>query len=216
MRYVGAAAWLAMVVLASGCSKNEKLPYGIDLLDRLDVGGVRAVEISPPEAEATYEHGQVTTGRSPYLLVGQADGYRAAFVIRFAALPDSAVIERATLWLSPASYRGETAQVALLVQQVTAAWDEETITWANFAGGGGPQVGQGSIVTGDSNRIGLSLDPSIVQAWVDSSVANDGLHVSGLGPALVEFHSRQATDTTRLPKLCAQRGGGHDLCCARR
>ncbi|MDZ7412587.1 MAG: DNRLRE domain-containing protein [candidate division KSB1 bacterium] len=201
MRHLCAAIGVAMVVFAIGCTRNEKLPYGIALLDRVDVGGVKQVEISPPVAEATYERGGVTTGKSPFLLVGQAEGYRTAFVVRFAALPDSSVVDRATLWLSPASYRGEPGQVELSVHQVVAGWGEESVTWDSLVGTNGPQVGWGTVVAGDSLRVGLSIDPALVQAWIDSTAPNYGLYVTGTGQTIVEFHSRQATDTTRYPKL---------------
>jgi hypothetical protein len=97
MRSALVAVGMVWLVVAIGCSKNERLPYGLGVVDRVDVGGVRAIEITPPVGEATYERDQVTTGKSPLLMVGEADGYRAAFVIRFTALPESSVVDRAVL-----------------------------------------------------------------------------------------------------------------------
>ncbi len=201
MRNVWALAGLTVLAMAIACSKNEKLPYGVGLVDRTNVGEVKAVEITPPVGEATYERGQVTTGKSPFLMAGQADGYRAAFLIRFASLPDRAVVDRATLWLSPASYRGVPAPITLTVHQVTEAWSEDSVTWGNFRGGDGPQVGSAGLLAGDTLRIGIPIEPSLVTGWIDSSVANYGLYVAASGAALQEFHSRQATDTTCYPKL---------------
>ncbi|MCR4438905.1 MAG: DNRLRE domain-containing protein [candidate division KSB1 bacterium] len=212
MRYSWAAPGLVLLALTVGCSKNEKLPYGLGLVDRIDTGSVKVVEIAPPVAEASYERGRVTTGKSPYLLAGEADGYRAAIVIRFSALPDSSVVDGATLWLSPASYRGIPAPLALSAQQVTAAWSEDSVTWANFTGDGGPQVGWASMLAGDSVRVGIPIEPWLVGGWIDSSLANYGLYITVSGPALQEFHSSQATDTTRYPRLeiSYMRKGGAD------
>lgn len=201
MRYSWAAPGLFLLALAVGCSKNEKLPYGVGLVDRIHIGSVKTVEIAPPVAEVSYERGRVTTGKSPYLLAGEAEGYRAAILIRFAPLPDSSVVDRATLWLSPASYRGVPAPLALTAQQVTAAWSEEAVTWANFTGDGGPQVGWASMLAGDSVRVAIPMEPWLVEGWIDGSVANYGLYITVSGPALQEFHSLQGTDTTRCPRL---------------
>lgn len=201
MRNVWALAGLTVLAMAIACSRNDKLPYGVGLVDRTKVGEVKAVEISPPVEEATYQRGQVTTGKSPFLLAGEADGYRAALVIRFASLPDSAAVDRATLWLSPAAYRGAPAPITLTVHQVTEAWNEDSVRWENFRGGEGLQVGSASMVAGDTARIGIPIESSLVTGWIDSSVANYGLYVAASGAALQEFHSRQATDTTRYPKL---------------
>jgi hypothetical protein len=88
-----------------------------------------------------------------------------------------------------------------MVRQCTAAWSEDSLTWENFRGTGGPQVGWASVAAGDSVRLAIPIEPSLVNGWIDSSIANYGLYVTASGAALQEFHSRQATDTTRYPRL---------------
>jgi hypothetical protein len=85
-----------------------------------------------------------------------------------ADIPAGSVIDSATF--SIAAFSG--AGVHVNVHRITAAWDENTVTWNNFAGAYDPA----SIATFLGSPGWCTADVTgLVQGWVDGSVPNHGI-----------------------------------------
>ncbi|XYH97770.1 DNRLRE domain-containing protein [Sorangium sp. So ce1128] len=138
-------------------------------------------------------------GDAPHLL-GAAGPGAARALVRFdlSSLPEGVDIESAAVTLDPA---GRNGAGAVDVHRITSGWDEDTVTWASFAGAFDPSP----VASSDGGLCGtgpVALDlTSLTQAWVDGALPNHGvlLEPSSTGPA--RLWSSEASLAKHRPAL---------------
>lgn len=93
------------------------------------------------------------------------------------------------------------AEVTLDFYNLSASWDEATLTWNNKPATSGSSIASKAFTTSDSGWASIDIT-NCVQQWVNSSVDNNGLmFASPISlEAKVELYSKEITNTSK-PKL---------------
>lgn len=192
-----------------GCNNSTPVNLSPDLTDSTVVGTPKFAVLGPPQNSDTRARSVNTGGTSPFLYVGEADGKRVSFLIRFIFTnfpqPDSLTIDAAELILRQGKPIGSSnGSFTATAHRVTANWLENEVTFESFAGAFDAAIlGSTTITAADSDTVVIPIDASLVQVWADtsdSSFANLGIYVQGQGASfLKQLNSRNAE--TALPRL---------------
>ena len=164
---------------------------------------VVAVEAIPPDDASVSEASpSVRFGAKEELTVGGADGFRSYLRFDLSVLPEGVTgdqITKATLkvFLGRVTRRG-----GLDVAEVTGAWNERTITFAN-APDPGSLLSSRTVLPRDRNDYILVDVTALVRSWVDGDAPNHGVVLLPHdGTTLdVGFDSKEAKGTGHHPLL---------------
>jgi len=127
-------------------------------------------------------HGQPTANYGSYNYVS-AGGYdvdsmaRAYLQFDLSPIPSTAVVTDADLYLWYYRFYAGSTAMTVDAYQVTASWDENTMTWDTKAPYNGAIV-QGSAwvpANPTDNFIDWDLRNELVQGWIDGSITNYGI-----------------------------------------
>jgi hypothetical protein len=133
-------------------------------------------------------------------------------LLRFdvSAVPVSATVEHVELHLVTADDPQDGTNIECSLHQVMEPWAEFTATWDlasvgtpwSASGCGSPScsgtASLGSFVPAQySTPYTVTIDPAIVQGWVDGSVPNYGLLIANPGTDMTTFVSSESTDGQR-------------------
>lgn len=194
---------------AIGCNNSTPVNLNPDLTDSTVVGTPKFSILGPPQLSDTRARIVNTGGTSPFLYVGEADGKRASFLIRFIFTnfpqPDSLTVNAAELVLRQGKpIGGGNGSFTATAHRATANWIENQVTSETFAGAFDAAIlGSTTITAADSDTVVIPIDASLVQVWADtsdSSFANFGIYVQAQGATfLKQVNSRNAE--TALPRL---------------
>lgn len=201
-------------VLVSACTRNENNPIGTDLAEDDWYGDGPFIDTLYVENEMSAKLSE-GTGASPFLLVGEDEGLISRAIVKTALLPAADSILTASLELKVHALYG-TGDISISVFPLTeqdwveaeASWDlasgketEDPVPWGAPGGDYDPSTLLGQAVVTESlvdSTLVVELDPSIVTAWLDSTVDNAGLLLvaegEGMSPGIVEFRSRQSVN----------------------
>jgi len=205
-----------LTVLLGACTRNDKNPIGTDLPDDDWYGNGPFVDTLFVEDEMTARLFE-SAGASPFLLVGEHEGLISRAVVKASILPAADSVLTASLELRVYELQGA-GQITISVfpmtepgwEEAEASWDlasgtelEDPVEWAAPGGDYDASTLLGQTVVTESltdSTLVLELDPSIVTAWMDSTVENSGLMLiaegEGMSPGLVAFRSRQSANVS--------------------
>lgn len=91
--------------------------------------------------------------------------------------------------------------VDLSIRPVGAAWNEATVTWANFSNNLGSPVGGGTVTSAGNasgSHVLFTLPQALVQRWIDVPTSNHGLIIQATGGRTMLFASREYRPTGGL------------------
>lgn len=199
---------LIFVVACGG----DKSIQGIDLADQQDKGSFGKATLDSTEFEETFRKGIPNTGQSPFLFLGTVDAMSSQILVRFDPLPDSIVVDSATLLLHTDAYYGDDlADFKAVAYQVASdtSWNEQTVSLENFDPRSrvGP-VGEATVIAPVGNllredlQVAIDVDPALINSWIDTtdSVKNEGFLIDFSSSRYInEFYSREST--TGRPEL---------------
>jgi len=187
------------------CARNAKNPFGIDVLQRPDMGQERLLVLNGAVRDTSFWL-EINTGRSSKLSLGSFAEFTAFFAIQFddlKDLPQGSVVERADLILHPLGILGDTLSPPFEAHllQMLQDWEEDSVLWDQMEAGYAsdplstilihPTVGQPDT---------LPLPPGLVRDWIDTTRANYGLLLAfDEAPFVKIFYSRE--NRYRYPQL---------------
>ncbi|MFQ5486718.1 MAG: DNRLRE domain-containing protein, partial [Desulfobacterales bacterium] len=194
-----AAFYMSCIVFwATMQSCTEKTPTMVfdEFTDSTTVGAAKFLVIPKPEFTDT-DAVTINTGISPFLYLGQADGKRVSFVIKFSGLPDSLAITKAKLVLKASAFFGTPGgMLTASVHEIKKSWQESDLTAGSMDSDFFDPVSLGNLTfaASDSDTVTISFDAELVRKWValpDSE--NFGILVRPDGAfALQQFNSSEA------------------------
>jgi hypothetical protein len=206
---------LVMVVL--GCARNQENPVGVSLPDDDWFGQGPFLDTLILE-ESLSVRVEESAGAAPFLLAGSEDGLVSRALVRFSSLPaaDSVIVARLEVTLDDLIGTEElTLDVFLLTN---AEWEESQVTWELRSGsededsvfwespGGdfddsGPLASFSVTSTSIDSTLEVEIDPSLINAWIDSTTENAGLIIVPrfLDAGIAEFRSRQSPSDEENP-----------------
>lgn len=91
--------------------------------------------------------------------------------------------------------------VDLSIRPVGAAWNEASVTWANFSNNLGAPVGGGTVTSAGNasgSHVLFSLPQALVQQWIDMPSSNHGLIIQATSGRTMIFASREYRPTGGL------------------
>jgi hypothetical protein len=136
----------------------------------------------------------VSFGKTAMLSVDYGDGcaYQALLKPSLAAIPEGALVSKATLTLSCSNDGG-----AIAASYVSDAWDEDTVRWHDR-----PDVGSafGELMCADDGPVTLDLT-AVVAAWVSGEHAAYGVYLRTEEQDGTDFASSQASNADERPSL---------------
>ncbi|MCC6443791.1 MAG: DNRLRE domain-containing protein [Armatimonadetes bacterium] len=109
---------------------------------------------------------------------------------------------------------GQSNSVTVSAYNITASWQEGTVTWNNAPASDSTAQGSATVSSGDVNTWKSWSLQSLAQGWVNGSVTNYGVKLQasgGTAPNNASFYSSNYTgDTSKRPKLVVTytSGGG--------
>jgi hypothetical protein len=190
-----------LCLLLLNCTTDKSLPSGYDLLERDFKGEVRILDIRPSET-AIYRQ-TAPAGRRATLLLGNNGGVHSFFLIRFFDLSaiDTATVESASIVLNQVHQYGDGEEVSVAVYPMTDSWVEYSVIWEDVESlyeatreVGAFKIGVRDTTAFDSVQIKVDIDPEIVNEWIRSQEANNGLlFMAGAGDYMAGYYSSEAT-----------------------
>lgn len=204
-------------LILSGCAQKDS-SVGSDLAPGLN-------EIYPQEmildpTASNYYQGATTTGSSPYLYLGQTQGYQADALLKFnpyTALPDSYAVDSLVvkLYLDSVITEGSfPLDVSVLFVNRSQTWSEIGVTWDNLDSLqlGDPVASfQVPVSPADSDSVSFTLPApdSLLRAWEWAGSGEKTLHYNnGLylqsdktWDHMVRFASAENVTVSRRPRL---------------
>ncbi|MFQ5705849.1 MAG: DNRLRE domain-containing protein [bacterium] len=199
-----------MPILSNACSGDSPIE-GFDLTDVTDRGEIRNTVLDTLQLEMSFDNELAPTGHAVLLSLGAFDNVTTKILLRFATLPDSLVISSAKVILHPHAVIGRSkGSFTATARQVTTDWDESTVTSESFDESQATTVvGMAEIfstignATSKDSSVVIPIDPALVNAWIDSSVANQGILIDFSRELFIEeFFSKD--NSTQRPQLQLQ------------
>jgi hypothetical protein len=205
-----------LLLFITGCAENDG-NVGGDIIDPGISGEVVDTLFIPLTLDTCYNR-QVNSGQSQHLYVGQSAGFQTKILVRFtnfSALPDSFVLDSATIELSMSGICGDTNMVypdfIASVKQVldvipSDSWSESNVLWDSVLAWSDTSIFDFTISqTPDTDSVVFSIDTAIVNQWIsaDTSSPNTGLIFDyGLGSQFArQFLSSEVSDSSLKPQL---------------
>jgi len=183
----------------------------------LDYSPTQSVTIQPDTAAGkdTYVYGghpSVNKGTLNYLYVsGNASDYQCRILIQFdlSSIPSTSVILSSNLGLYYDNVYGATTSGPVGAYRVIQNWNETTVTWDNQPSAQATAIDTETIPAAATSSFIYWDIKTLVQDWVDGSVANRGVMLmdtdESSGEGFKHFRSSEyTTDTTQCPKLVIQ------------
>ena len=203
MKRLAVIVFIGISLIVMSCNRPDKIPASFSLLDRTEKGELKVVELTAPVEIATYERDNVHTGYSSLLTVGDYEEHQAKALVRFDSIPDSGIVESATLTMNPLKYYGESPSITINVHQVVADWDENEVTWDTFGDAALPDLqGTVDITPKDTSNIEIDLGTELINNWIDSTAANYGYLLDFLPTSsMVELYSSETIVDDKYPIL---------------
>ncbi len=160
------------------------------------------------DINATTNYGAVTDINAGYNTINTVPAIsRSLLKFDLSSIPSGAVITsaRLSLYHDPAVAHSTNTSNDIKLAAITAAWNENTVTWANqpATAVSGLNIGNAPSTTSDKLNVDVS---SFVQSWVNGSMTNNGWMVtlnteSGALGRFQIYASSDNADSTRWPEL---------------
>ncbi|MBN1893138.1 hypothetical protein JW906_01535, partial [bacterium] len=194
------------------CTQKTSTPVGIDYFQRINEGLIDRVFFSASPSDTSF-HVPVSCGGGSRLYTGRVPHIECAALFLFESLPDSGTVDSCGFQFSLYAPAGTWSIEPLIldIHLMQASWSEsDVLSDAWNEGMIGEKIAEITVDPGDSSRIRASIDPAIVNQWIDE---DDGIDNRGVclkirtGTGMVSIYSSEyATDTLR-PSLFYIAGG---------
>lgn len=182
------------------CSNDTPVSSRFDLIGANEVGRVLQDTLQPPAVDSTAAR-TANTGASALLQLGTFNKTNSQILIRFSALPAGAAVRTAELLLPTHRVLESGADFEATVHRITSDWSEvdgdsvDGVRHDNFGQAFDPSViGSQMVAAADSDTVRIALAPTLLNAWIDSSIANYGLLIQAPAAGTAkQFHSRHSS-----------------------
>lgn len=215
---------IPLLLLFAGCAEDEG-KIGRRIYDPTIEGEVDEVFIYPSDFDspaATYYATQVNAGQSLHLYIGEFNGVKAKFLLKFTgflALPDSFSIQRAEITVTSGDVFADTSNLPSTALEISVhriddispsgEWHESSVTWDSLHHWmEDDTIAQFNLPADfDTHSFNFEIDPSIVSEWfyADSLNPNQGLvfNYSGEPGFIRQFYSSEnmPEDSLMKPRL---------------
>jgi hypothetical protein len=185
------------------CMKNEVNPVGSELFPK-DKGYENHSVFYAANSDTSFET-SVNTGESLYLYLGNTQNDQALSLITFPNLPDSGTVDSAIVEIYKSQIIGtETEPFSFTVHLNQEEWDESNIMWDDFNDSFyGEQIHTDNIFLNEVDSITFRIPPNIINAWIDSSLQNNGIIFSSdAAETILEIFSGEISSSMgKLPTL---------------
>jgi hypothetical protein len=158
-------------------------------LRRGTLGAVADTYVGQEKSGANY--GGVVVASS-----GVSSGFASLALFRWdlGAIPPGALVLNASVTL----HQTNTGPASPKVHLITAPWAEGAVTWSSFGAAFDPTVLASPSLASPAMTFDLS---ATVRAWVEGTIANDGILLRQAEPALTRYKSSEWGVLTQRPRL---------------
>jgi len=189
--------------------ENDGRVYEMSLVSS-NPGSVTMCSVAVRDAYINQEHPDENRGSETDLKVKPDAGKERRSLIAFDldSIPTGSNITDAALWLYEDNHKDNQT---VFVHYVTGDWDESQVTWAESSAstswttpGGDFDATVIASFAPDSDGVYREIDiTSVVQDWVNGTLANYGLMLRSTGAnGEVKFKSREEGNSEKQPRLC--------------
>lgn len=201
MKIIRLLILILVMLFINGCGSDNPV-QGLDLTDLTERGKIRSTVLDSIELEVSFSK-IAATGESKFLSLGSFDNIETQILLRFESIPESIRVDTAAIILFTHAIIGEkSGSFTAHVHQILTDWDELTVTDTTFANSFDQEniLGSAEIFptvgdTSANDSVRIEFDAQLVNAWIDSTVANQGILINFSNSGFIkEFFSRDNND----------------------